>query len=86
MVGRFFEPDDKICIIIDNVNYKRLRRIPGYNSSDYQDFPLARVWADEFEEGIKAFGFSPEQIQRYKDCDDWYSMDRAISSTRKKIH
>ena len=31
--------------------------------------PRAREWADEFEQGIKAYGFSEEQIQRYKDAD-----------------
>ena len=31
--------------------------------------PHAREWADEFHEGIKAYGFSEEQIFRYKDVD-----------------
>ena len=31
--------------------------------------PRAKVWADEFEEGIKAFGFSPENIFRHSDAD-----------------
>ena len=35
----------------------------------YNDMPHATQWADEFEEGIKEYGFSPEQIQRYKDFD-----------------
>ena len=35
----------------------------------YPDMPRAREWANEFEEGIKAFGFSSEQIQRYSDQD-----------------
>ena len=29
-VGRFFEPDDRICIIIDNVSYDQLRELPEY--------------------------------------------------------
>ena len=32
--------------------------------------PQAREWANTFEEGIKAFGFSAEQIHLYKDADD----------------
>ena len=37
----------------------------------------AREWADEFEEGIKAYGFSADQTQRYNDLDYGF-MDRAI--------
>ena len=70
MIGRFFEPDEKICLIFDNVNYAKLREIPEFEDEyDYGDMPQAREWADTFEEGIKAFGFSEEQIRRYKDVD-----------------
>ena len=31
--------------------------------------PHARKWADEFEEGIKAYGINADQIQRFKDVD-----------------
>ena len=31
--------------------------------------PRAREWADEFEVGIKEYGFSADQICRYKDVD-----------------
>ena len=60
MVGRYFEPDEKICIIMDCVNYKRLRELPEF--ADYHDMPQVREWADTFEEGIKAYGFSADQI------------------------
>ena len=30
MVGRYFEPDDKICLIYDNVNYDKLRELPEF--------------------------------------------------------
>ena len=30
MVGRFFEPDEKICLIFDNVNYDKLRELPEF--------------------------------------------------------
>ena len=84
MVGRFFEPDDKICLIFDNVSYDKLRKLPEYakrhpdisntygslsNQLEYDDMPRAREWADEFEQGIKDFGFSEQQIYRYKDAD-----------------
>ena len=55
MIGRYFEPDDKICIIIDNVYYDKLREIPEFNKRtyrnllDFPDMPEAREWADEFE-------------------------------------
>ena len=39
--------------------------------------PLARQWADEFEEGIKAYGIDGKQIQRYNDSD-WDTMNSAI--------
>ena len=72
MVGRFFEPDDKLCLIFDNVNYDKLRenseftgRFPDIqdegslrNELAHADMPRARDWADTFEEGIKAYGFS----------------------------
>ena len=76
MVGRFFETNDKICIIFDNEQYDRLREIPEFskrrpdipeerslrNLIEYCDMPRAREWANEFEEGIKDYGFSPQQI------------------------
>ena len=47
MFGRFFEPDEKICIIMDNVSYDKLREIPEFaNSSLSADMPHARDWAD----------------------------------------
>ena len=89
MVGRFFEPDEKICLIFDNVKYEKLRELPEFserhdsrvaerlgshmtslaNEFIYPDMPCARKWADEFEEGIKAYGFNADQIHRYKDVD-----------------
>ena len=47
MAGRFFEPDEKICLIFDCVNYDKLRKIHEFETK--QDMPHARVWADEFE-------------------------------------
>lgn len=63
MIGRFFEPDDKICIIIDNENYDKLREIPEFKKRQvinrdkffYADMPQAREWANEFEERIKDY-------------------------------
>ena len=31
--------------------------------------PRAREWANEFEQGIKAYGFTDDQIHRYSDSD-----------------
>ena len=50
----------------------------------YPDLPRAREWADTFEKGIKAYGFSEEQIQRHKDAD-WPTMNDAIFGARRKI-
>ena len=91
MIGRFFEPDEKICPIFANVNYDELRELPEFskrhpdyesygslrNEHYYHDMPRAREWADEFEEGIKAYGISEDQIQRYNDVD-WRTMYDAI--------
>ena len=59
MEGRFFEPDDKICLIFCNSRYDKLRKLPEfankqYNDNElvYADLPRARKWADEFEKGI----------------------------------
>ena len=30
MVGRFFEPDEKICLIFDCVKYDKLRELPEF--------------------------------------------------------
>ena len=46
--------------------------------------PEAREWADEFEEGIKALGFSEEQIHRHKDPDRG-TMDAALVAAGNKI-
>ena len=83
MTGRFFEPDEKICLIFDNVNYDKLRELPEFaerwpndrlygslrNELQYSDMPHARELANEFEEGIKNYGFSADQIQRHSDSD-----------------
>ena len=54
----------------------------------YADMPKAREWADTFEEGIKAYGISADQIQRYNDTDT-ATMDNVIysgaNSARAKI-
>ena len=60
MIGRFFEPDEKYCLIFDNVYYEKLRELPEFNPGKYSDMPQAREWANTFEEGIKAYGFSAE--------------------------
>ena len=82
MEGRFFEPDDKICLIFDNVSYDKLRELPEYartigDELEYADMPRAREWANELEEGIKKYGISADQIQRYSDAD-YDTMDKAI--------
>ena len=46
--------------------------------------PRAREWADDFEEGIKAYGISADQIQRYKDVDV-HTMTTALEQTKEKI-
>ena len=47
--------------------------------------PRAREWADEFEEGIKKYGISADQIQRYTDAD-WNTMHEAtIDGPTEKI-
>ena len=50
--------------------------------------PRAREWADEFEQGIKAYGINEDQIQRYSDSDI-HTMIRAVfngdNSARAKI-
>ena len=59
MEGRFYEPDDKICLIFGNEHYEKLRERPEFNNEKYfGDMPLARKWAKEFKKGIKAYGFS----------------------------
>ena len=84
MEGRFYEPDDKICLIFSNEHYDKLRELPEFakrwpvsvmygsirNELKYPDLPRAREWADTFEEGIKAYGFSEDQIYRHKDADN----------------
>ena len=46
--------------------------------------PQARKWADEFEEGIKEYGFSTEQIHRHKDID-YPTMGGVLNKTKEKI-
>ena len=31
MEGRYFEPDDRICLIFDNTDYNRLRELPEFS-------------------------------------------------------
>ena len=71
MEGRFFEPDDKICYIFDNVNYEKLRELPKFSkrrSKNYEaelmyaDMPRARKWANDFEMNIKKYDFGADQI------------------------
>ena len=100
MVGRYFEPDEKICLIFSNEDYSKLRESPVYgktwvehdtryrmfdnaNEFMYPDMPQATKWADEFEEGIKKYGFSAEQIQRYKNFD-WRTINYLFSDEVRK--
>ena len=60
MIGRYFEPDEKICLIFCNEHYDKLREIPVFNMRFpdkemygplrneflYHDMPHAREWAD----------------------------------------
>ena len=61
MVGRFYEPEEKICLIFDNVYYDKLRELPWFakkyytednrwgslhNEYHHHDMPRAREWAD----------------------------------------
>ena len=91
MEGRFFEPNDKICLIFCNEHYGELRKLPEYakrypdeerysslrNEFHYPDMPRAREWANTFEEGIKTYGFSEDQIYRFTDAD-YSTMSTAI--------
>ena len=72
MAGRFFIPDDKICLIFDTANYNELRKRPEFAKNDelegqlmYRDLPEASEWAQEFQTGIADYGFAPDQIHRY---------------------
>ena len=47
--------------------------------------PRAREWADTFEEGIKAYGFSADQIRRYKDAADGMAMDDTFNNAFNEI-
>ena len=63
MIGNFFEPAEKICLIFDCVDYERLRELPEFaseypdddfygslrNKLEYADMPRAREWADCFD-------------------------------------
>ena len=91
MIGRYYKPDEKFCLIFDNVNYEKLRELPEFaqrhkddNELMYPDMPRAREWANEFEEGIKNYGFSAEQIERYSDSDG-DTIFRAIFRAHMKI-
>ena len=72
MSGRFYIPDDRICLIFDTANYSELRKRPEFAKNDelegqlmYRDLPEASEWAQEFQTGIADYGFAPEQIHRY---------------------
>ena len=47
--------------------------------------PHAREWADEFHEGIKAYGFSEELINRHKDVNNETMEDAIMNYARLKI-
>ena len=38
MEGRFFEPDDKICLIFDNVKYDKLRELPEFSKKKLDEY------------------------------------------------
>ena len=37
MSGHFFQPDDKLCIIVGNVKYDQLRKQEGFSGPEYED-------------------------------------------------
>ena len=47
--------------------------------------PRARDWADQFEEGIKAYNFSEDKIYRHNDADYETIDDAIFDSTIGKI-
>ena len=58
MSGRYFLPDERICLIFDNNDYSELRSEQGFE--DFDDLPECRDEGQEFEEGITDFDFSPD--------------------------
>ena len=54
------------------------------NEFDFHDMPHARQWADDFEQRIKAYEISADQIQRYNDSD-YDTMADAIIRAISKI-
>ena len=58
MSGRYFKPDDRICLIFDNSDYSDLRECHGYEG--FCDIPHCREEGERFEAGIAGFDFSPD--------------------------
>ena len=48
MEGRFFEPDDKICLIFDNVYYDKLRELPEFAHRFEDDDPRQGTLRNDF--------------------------------------
>ena len=54
------------------------------NELVYTDMPKAREYANEFEEGIKGYNISPEQIIRHSNFDS-FTMRSALMEARDKM-
>ena len=72
MSGRYFLPDERICLIFDNSEYSEL------------DLPQCREQAQQFEERIAHFSFRPDQIHRYSDIHH-NDFKTAFQETKDKI-
>ena len=57
MTGRYFKPDDRICVIIDNYDYSIVR---DENDNGLGDLPGCHEDADLFQQRIADFEFSPD--------------------------
>ena len=54
------------------------------NELVYTDMPKAREYANEFEEGIKGYNISPEQIIRHSNVN-YFTMASTLLETQDKM-
>ena len=79
----FFSPDERICVLLGNHNYRLLRE-GDTNYAQFEDLPEVKDDLKNFTTNVKEYGFGNSNITRQENLD--YAMIKeAIDSVRFRI-
>ena len=82
-IENFFGPDERICLLLGNHDYKVLREGDA-NYAQFEDLPEVKDDLKNFTTNVKEYGFGGVDITKEQNLD--YAMIKeAVDSARFKI-